>query len=138
MTTLPLKNTANSLGNLLFGLFTHIVQGVLTLAAGGFAWWFAAAALPAGYAGLAPIMGLVMALITARYFYGSGSVATAAGAGAVLAAGLQDEGDGFGSALDTMDSDDDGFMFNLESRLATGLDHSTLPGNIYNQDFGND
>ncbi|HHH46474.1 MAG TPA: hypothetical protein ENK53_05615 [Thiotrichales bacterium] len=91
MTTLPLKNTANSLGSLLFGLFTHIVQGVLTLAAGGFAWWFAASALPAGYAGLAPIMGLVMALITARYFYGSGSVATAAGA--VLASGLQDEGD---------------------------------------------
>ena len=132
MTTLPLKNTTNSLGSLLFGLFTHIVQGVLTLAAGGFAWWFAAAALPAGYAGLAPIMGLVMALITARYFYGSGSVATAAGAGAVLASGLQDEGNDFGFIHESTDSEVKD-MFDI-----TDPSNMTLEGNIYNLDTGFD
>lgn len=131
MTTLPLKNTTNSLGSLLFGLFTHIVQGVLTLAAGGFAWWFAASALPAGYAGLAPIMGLVMALITARYFYGSGSgtVATAAGAGAVLVSGLQDEDDGSGSALEPMDSDNSEFMF--DTPWYDDFAFNTSKGNAY-------
>lgn len=52
--------------------------------------------------------------------------------------GLQDEDNGFGSSLDPMGSDGDDFMFNLESCPVTGMDHSTLPGNIYNPGFDDD